>query len=277
MKVPLSQVRVGDTLIVRPGESIPVDGVVLAGESAVDESMLTGEPLPVDKRPGDIVIGATINQAGMLKIKATQVGQNTALARIIRMVQQAQGSKAPIQALADRISSIFVPVVIGIAFLTFILWWIIGGAFVPAMIRLVAVLVIACPCALGLATPTAIMAGMGKAADRGILFRNSESLQKASRLDTIVLDKTGTITLGKPAVVRITILDPRIQNEEELLRMGASAEKGSEHPLGRAIVKKAEEKGIRLSEPEDFRAFGGSGVSARVNGKSSPGGETSLV
>ena len=267
MKVPLSRVRVGDTLIVRPGESIPVDGVVLAGESAVDESMLTGEPLPVDKGAGDIVIGATINQAGMLKIKATQVGQNTALARIIRMVQQAQGSKAPIQALADRISSIFVPAVIGIAFLTFILWWIAGGAFVPAMIRLVAVLVIACPCALGLATPTAIMAGMGKAADRGILFRNSESLQKASQLDTIIMDKTGTITLGKPAVVRITILDPRIRNEEELLRMAACAEKGSEHPLGRAIVKEAEERKIKLSEPEDFLALGGSGVSARVNGK----------
>jgi len=267
MTIPLSQVKVGDTIIVRPGESIPVDGVVLTGESAVDESMLTGEPLPVDKQSGDIVIGATINQAGMLKIKATQVGQNTALARIIRMVQQAQGSKAPIQALADRISSIFVPVVIGIALLTFILWWIIGGAFVPAMIRLVAVLVIACPCALGLATPTAIMAGMGKAADRGILFRNSESLQKASQLDTIVLDKTGTITLGKPAVVKITILDPGIRNEKELLRMGASAEKGSEHPLGRAIVKKAEEEGIKLFEPEEFRSFGGSGVSAKVNGK----------
>ncbi|MEW6379131.1 MAG: heavy metal translocating P-type ATPase [bacterium] len=267
-EVPLAQVKIDDTVIVRPGESIPVDGLILAGESAVDESMLTGEPLPIDKRPGDSVIGATINQVGMLKVKATRVGQDTALARIIRLVQQAQGSRAPIQNLADRTSAVFVPAVIGIAGLTFILWWTIGGAFAPAMIRMIAVLVIACPCALGLATPTAIMAGMGRAADRGILFRNSEALQSASRLDTLVLDKTGTITLGQPSVVSVMILDPAmIQTEDELLQLAASAERGSEHPLGRAIVRKAEGEGIGLFEPENFQALGGSGVSAMINGK----------
>ena len=274
-QVPLSQVKVDDTVIVRPGESIPVDGLVVAGESAVDESMLSGEPLPVDKRPGDTVIGATINQTGRLKIQATRVGQDTALARIIRLVRQAQGSRAPIQNLADRIAAIFVPATVGIAGLTFILWFVIGGSFAQAMIRMVAVLVIACPCALGLATPTAIMAGVGKGASLGILFRNSEALQMASRLDTIVLDKTGTISQGRPAVVRIIILadlagDPKAATrlgEAELLQLAASAEQGSEHPVARAILKEAEGRGIRLIEPEGFQALGGSGVSATVGGR----------
>ncbi|MBW2114354.1 MAG: copper-translocating P-type ATPase [Deltaproteobacteria bacterium] len=266
-EISLFQVKVGDAVIVRPGESIPVDGLIIEGESSIDESMLTGEPIPVDKSPGDSVVGGTINGEGRLKFKATKVGSDTALARIIRLVQEAQGSKPPIQALADRVASVFVPAVIGIAFLTFIIWWVIGGEFVPSMIRLVAVLVIACPCALGLATPTAIMAGTGKGAEKGILFKNSEALETATKLDTIVLDKTGTITLGKPSVVNIIVSNSLIKNEEELLRLGASVERGSEHPLGRAIVKEAEKRGIDLVEPENFKASRGFGVQAKINGQ----------
>lgn len=265
-EIPLSQVKVGDRLIVRPGESIPVDGTIYEGESSVDESMLTGEPLPVDKGPGDKVTGGTINGEGRLKFEAKRVGKDTALARIIRLVQEAQGSKAPIQALADRVAAVFVPAVIAIAFLTFILWWAVGGQFVPAMIRMVAVLVIACPCALGLATPTAIMAGTGKGAEKGMLFKNSEALETATKLDTIVLDKTGTITLGKPMVVDVVISDALIKDEAELLRLGASVEKGSEHPLGRAIVREAEDRRIDLLEPEAFKAERGFGVRAKLNG-----------
>jgi Cu+-exporting ATPase len=266
-EIPLSQVKVGDVVIVHPGESIPVDGVVLEGESTVDESMLTGEPIPVDKHPGAKLAGGTINGEGRLKFEANRVGKDTVLAQIIRLVQEAQGSKAPIQALADRVAAVFVPGVIGIAFLTFILWWAIGGDFVPAMIRLVAVLVIACPCALGLATPTAIMAGTGKGAEKGMLFKNSEALEMATKLNTIVLDKTGTITMGKPSVVNVIVSDTLIKNEEELLRLGASVERGSEHPLGKAIVKEAEKTGIDLFEPDAFKALMGSGVQAKINGQ----------
>ncbi|MFC1533157.1 heavy metal translocating P-type ATPase [Thermodesulfobacteriota bacterium] len=266
-EIPLSRVKAGQIVIVRPGESIPVDGVIIEGGSSVDESMLTGEPLPVDKTSGDKITGGTINGEGRLKFEATAVGKDTALARIIRLVQEAQGSKAPIQALADRVAAVFVPSVIGIAFLTFILWWIIGGEFVPSMIRMVAVLVIACPCALGLATPTAIMAGTGKGAENGILFKNSEALETASGLDTVVMDKTGTITMGKPSVVKILSFDSSPMNEEEILRLGASVERGSEHPLGRAVVKEAENRGISLFEPEGFRASGGLGVRARIEGR----------
>ena len=266
-EIPVSRVAVGDTVIVRPGESIPVDGIVLDGESAVDESMLTGEPIPVDKIPGARLAGGTINGEGRLMLEATRVGKDTALARIIRLVQEAQGSKAPIQALADRVAAVFVPGVMGIAFLTFLLWWIIGGDFVPAMIRLVAVLVIACPCALGLATPTAIMAGTGLGAEQGVLFKNSEALELSTRLDTIVLDKTGTITLGKPGVVDLIPLGSHQRDENELLKIGASVEKGSEHPLGRAIVRDAEGRGLDLFEPKGFRAFGGLGVQAEINGQ----------
>jgi Cu+-exporting ATPase len=266
-EIPVARVNVGDVVIVRPGERIPVDGDVLEGESSVDESMLTGEPIPVDKVPGAKVTGGTINGEGRLKFEAKRVGKDTALAHIIRMVQEAQGSKAPIQALADRVAAVFVPGVIGIAFLTFILWWSIGGEFVPAMIRLVAVLIIACPCALGLATPTAIMAGTGKGAEKGMLFRNSEALEMATKLDTIVLDKTGTITLGKPSVVNVMVFDSVIKNEEELLRLAASVERGSEHPLGRAIVKEAENRGIHLFEPESFKASRGLGVQAKIDGQ----------
>ncbi|MBP1741301.1 MAG: heavy metal translocating P-type ATPase [Deltaproteobacteria bacterium] len=266
-EIPVSQVRVGDRIIVRPGEAFPVDGAILDGETSVDESMLTGEPIPVDKQPGDSVAAGTINGEGRLRIEARKVGKDTDLARIIRLVQEAQGSKAPVQALADRVAAVFVPSVIGIALLAFIFWWLMVGELVPAMIRLVAVLVIACPCALGLATPTAIMAGTGKGAERGILFKNSEALELASKLDTVVLDKTGTITVGKPAVVDVVRTDGTFTNENEFLRMAASAERGSEHPLGRAIVAEATKRGLSLSEPKSFKASRGLGMSATVDGR----------
>ena len=205
-EIPLSRVKKDMVVVVRPGERIPVDGMVIEGQSAVDESMLTGEPMPVDKKTDDTVVGGTINGEGLLKFRATRVGQETALAQIIRLVQEAQGSKAPIQALADRVAAVFVPAVILIALITFGIWWGLTGEFVPAMIRLVAVLVIACPCALGLATPTAIMAGTGKGAEKGILFKKAEALETATELDTIVLDKTGTITEGKPALSDMVVL-----------------------------------------------------------------------
>jgi Cu+-exporting ATPase len=265
-EIPLTRVKVSDTVIVRPGERIPVDGLVLDGQSAVDESMLSGEPLPVDKQPGDTVVGGTINGEGLLRFTATRVGKETALAQIIKLVQEAQGSKAPIQALADKVAAIFVPVIIGIAFFVFFLWWGITGEFVPAMIRLVAVLVIACPCALGLATPTAIMAGTGKGAEKGILFKSSEALETATKLNTIVLDKTGTITMGKPAVVDIIPFSSQFETEDDLLKLAASVEKGSEHPLGKAIVKEAKTRQIELFELRDFKASGGFGVQAGVAG-----------
>ena len=268
LEIPLTRVKVDNIVIVRPGERIPVDGIVLEGESAVDESMLSGEPMPVDKHPDDTVVGGTINGEGLLKFKATRVGKETALAQIIKLVREAQGSKAPIQALADRVAAIFVPTVIGLSIITFALWWGITGDFVPAMIRMVAVLVIACPCALGLATPTAIMAGTGKGAEKGILFKKGEALEKATKLDTVVLDKTGTITMGKPAVVDILPVDEAIESEEQLLKLAASIEKGSEHPLGKAIVNEAIERGIDLWEPKNFKAWGGLGVEGQVNGES---------
>ena len=265
--VPIDAVAVGDIVVVRPGERIPVDGRIIKGFSSVDESMLTGEPIPVDKVKGDSVAGGTINGQGLLHFKALKVGKNTALAQIMRLVQEAQGSKAPIQAIADRVASFFVPAIIVIAFITFILWWIAGGLFVPAMIRMVAVLVIACPCALGLATPTAIMAGTGKGAEKGVLFKNSQSLEKAAALETIVLDKTGTLTLGAPLVTDI-VPDPEANGDDNtLLQIAASAETGSEHPLGRAIVQEAEKRDIPLVPIDGFEAIGGFGVEAVVSGK----------
>ncbi len=265
-EIPLTQVAVQDTVVVRPGERIPVDGIVTAGASSVDESMLSGEPLPVDKQTGDTVVGGTINGEGLLTVVATRVGKETALAQIIKLVQEAQGSKAPIQALADRIAAVFVPVVIAIALATFALWWGITGEFVPAMIRLVAVLVIACPCALGLATPTAIVAGTGKGAEKGVLFKNSEALEMATKLDTVVLDKTGTITLGKPAVVDVVPMGAVCETKDHLLQLAASVEQGSEHPLGKSVVNEAKSRGLDLSEPKEFKASRGFGVQARVNG-----------
>ena len=263
-EIPLARVQTEMIVVVRPGERIPVDGTVIEGESAVDESMLSGEPLPVDKKPGDAVVGGTINGQGRLKFRATRVGRETALAQIIRLVQEAQGSKAPIQALADRVAAVFVPGVILIALTTFIVWWSVTGQFVPAMIRMVAVLVIACPCALGLATPTAIMAGTGKGAEKGILFKRAEALEKATGLDTIILDKTGTITQGKPAVADVVSAGDAGLPEDELLRLAASAELGSEHPLGKAVVAEARQRSLALAEPEQFKAHGGFGVEARI-------------
>ena len=271
--VPIDSVSVGDLVLVRAGERIPVDGVVVEGQSSVDESMLTGESLPVDKRPGDRVIGATINQQGYLKVEAQRVGAETALAQIIRLVQAAQGSKAPIQRLADRVAAFFVPAVIGIAILTFVVWWGLAGVgFTPAMIRMVAVLVIACPCALGLATPTAVMVGTGRGASMGILFKNSAALENAHALRVIVLDKTGTLTVGRPAVTDVVMSDEaRTENSSPdasawLLQLAASAERGSDHPLATAIVRAAGARGLALSDPQHFEALGGLGVSALVDG-----------
>ncbi len=267
LEIPLSQVQQGDRIVVRPGQNVPVDGVIKKGETAVDESMLTGEPLPVDKGPGDEVIGGTLNQFGQIHFKATKVGRETALAQIIRLVQEAQGSKAPIQALADQVAAVFVPVVMAIALLTFVVWWMVTGDGVHALIRLVAVLVIACPCALGLATPTAIMAGTGKGAQQGVLFKNSEALQTASAVDSIVLDKTGTITRGKPKVTDVIVAEGNPMAVDLLLQAAASVEQGSEHPLGKAIVAAAREKDLTLWPLEGFKAHGGSGVEALHQGR----------
>ena len=264
--VPVDDVRVGDLVLVRPGEKLPVDGVVVEGRSTVDESMLTGEAMPVEKVPGAPVIGATINKQGLLKFEATKVGKETALAQIIRLVEEAQGSKAPIQKLADQVSAVFVPVVIAIALLTFVGWYFVGGAgFTAALINLVAVLVIACPCALGLATPTAIMVGTGKGAERGLLFRTSEALERAGKIRTVVLDKTGTITKGRPTVTDI-VLNGGTLSEEQVLYAAASAEKGSEHPLAEAIVAAATERGINFGALNAFRAVAGQGINANVDG-----------
>ncbi|KMY66411.1 hypothetical protein AAU61_17775 [Desulfocarbo indianensis] len=265
--VPANQVRPGQVVAVRPGERVPVDGEVVGGSSAVDESMLTGESIPVDKTPGDRVFGATLNQQGRLKIKAAGVGAETALAQIIRLVRQAQGSKAPIQRLADQVAAVFVPAIIAIGLITFGLWWALGGEFVPAMIRMVAVLVIACPCALGLATPTAVMVGTGKGAGMGILFKNSESLETAQRLDTIMFDKTGTITQGKPRLTDWEPLAGSAEQGQEALSLAASAESASEHPIAKALLAGARERGAEIAEPEQFQAKSGFGVEAVVRGR----------
>jgi P-type Cu+ transporter len=274
--VPIESVALGDIVVVRPGERMPVDGVVVEGHSAVDESMLTGESLPVDKKPGDEVVGGTINKQGLIKFEATRVGAQTALAQIIRLVEEAQGSKAPIQRLADRVSAVFVPAVILAATLTFLGWLLLGGiGFTESLIFMVAVLVIACPCALGLATPTAIMVGTGKGAEHGILFKNSEALERAHELTSIVLDKTGTITQGHPSVTDVVVGDDgaeavarqgRILDRGALLQLAASAERGSEHPLGEAIVDAARLEGLVLSDPEGFEAVAGQGIAATVDG-----------
>jgi P-type Cu+ transporter len=271
-EVAVDDVRVGDIVLVKPGEKIPVDGVVVDGRSAVDESMLTGESLPVEKKPGDPVIGATLNKLGMLKFEATKVGKETALAQIIKLVEDAQGSKAPIQKMADQVSAVFVPIVIVIALLTFAGWYFLGpqveDQFTRALINMVAVLVIACPCAMGLATPTAIMVGTGKGAEAGILFRNSEALERAGKVNVVVLDKTGTITKGQPAVTDVITNKQLKITDEELLRLAASVEKGSEHPLGEAIWAEATTRGLTLAEPAGFKAEAGHGVQAEVEGRS---------
>ncbi len=265
--VPVAEVQVGDLVVVRPGERIPVDGVVIEGRSAVDESMLTGESMPVEKEPGEKVIGGTINKQGMLKFEATAVGKETALAQIIRLVEEAQGSKAPIQKMVDRVSAYFVPAVVVFAILSFVVWWASGAGFVPALLRLTAVLVIACPCAMGLATPTSIMVAIGKGAEYGILFRNSEALETAHKVNAVILDKTGTITVGQPAVTDLVVSESWPGSLEEALRLAASAERGSEHPLGEAIVQAAQEKGLALADPAGFQAIPGHGIVAQVDGR----------
>ena len=278
MDIPVEEVQVDDLVLVRPGERIPVDGVVAEGRSAVDESMLTGESMPVEKAPGDEVVGATINKEGSLRFRATRVGAATALAQIIRLVQEAQGSKAPIQRLADRVAAVFVPAVIVLALATFAVWFLLVGAgFTPALIRLVAVLVIACPCALGLATPTAVMVGTGKGAKLGILFRSSGALERAHQLQVVVLDKTGTVTRGEPVVQEVLARVPAgvqpsstggtdTDAEAWLLRLAASAERHSEHPLAAAVVREAQARSLALADPGGFTAIPGRGVSAQVDG-----------
>ncbi|MCB9150608.1 MAG: copper-translocating P-type ATPase [Caldilineaceae bacterium] len=264
--IPIAEVIKSDIVIVRPGEKVPVDGVITEGHSSIDESMITGESLPVEKQAGDEIIGATMNKQGLLKFKATKVGKETALAQIIKLVEQAQGSRAPIQRVVDQVAAYFVPFVIGMAVLTFIIWWAVGGEFVPALIRLTAVLVIACPCAMGLATPTSIMVGVGKGAENGILFKNSAALEQAHKLTAIVLDKTGTITKGEPSVTDVVASTSSATGGDELLRLAASAERGSEHPLGESIVRSAREKGLTLSEPTGFEGIAGHGIAATVDG-----------
>jgi len=284
VEVPIEEVQVGDVMIVRPGEKVPTDGTVLTGESAVDESMATGESMPVNKRPGDEVIGATLNQEGLLKVWATRIGRDTFLAQVIKLVEEAQGSKVPIQEFADRVTAVFVPVVIGVALLTLVAWLVFpsamssvvgAGSFLPwvnanvgivtlAIVSTVAVLVIACPCALGLATPTALMVGSGMGAEHGILIRSGEAIQTLKDVRIVVFDKTGTITKGKPAVTDVVVLGA--SDDKAVLYAAASAERGSEHPLGRSIVERAQADGVVLAEPVAFRAIRGKGVVATVDG-----------
>lgn len=265
-EIPISEVKVGDILVVKPGNKIPVDGVITKGSSTIDESMISGEPMPVDKKIGDKVIGATINKQGSFQFVATGVGEKTMLSQIIKTVEEASSSKAPIQSLADKISGIFVPIVLVIGISSFGLWLILGQNLSMAILSLVGVLVIACPCALGLATPTAVIVGVGKGAEAGILIKNAESLQKLSEVDTVVMDKTGTITKGEATVTDIVILDKKF-SEKEILKYSASVEKLSEHPLAKSIVQKAKEKGISLFECKKFLNLEGIGVSGVVNKK----------
>ncbi|MBN1580313.1 MAG: copper-translocating P-type ATPase [Anaerolineae bacterium] len=284
VEVPISQVLVGDVMVVRPGAKIPTDGLVVEGESSVDESMATGESMPVNKHPGDELIGATVNQEGLLKVEATRIGKDTFLAQVIKLVEQAQGTKVPIQAFADRVTGIFVPVIIIIAVITVLAWLVFPGVmgflvgagdFLPwvdpelgvvtlAVVSMVAVLVIACPCALGLATPTALMVGSGIGAENGILIRSGEAIQTLKDIQVVVFDKTGTITKGKPEVTDVVTAEG--VDERALLRAAASAERGSEHPLGRAIVEQAETRAIPLDDPQLFQAMRGRGITATVDG-----------
>ena len=276
--IPVEEVMVGDMVVVRPGEKIPVDGVVVSGKSSVDESMFTGESMPVEKASSNHVFGATLNGRGLLGIEATKIGRETALAQIIKLVEDAQGSKAPIQRVVDQVAAYFVPAVIGLAGVTFVVWMFAGAGFVAALLRVVAVLVIACPCAMGLATPTSIIVGIGKGAGVGVLFKNSVALEHTQKLTAVLLDKTGTITQGEPAVTDLVVSQafstigsgetsaelPVPVGRTDLLRLAASAERGSEHPLGEAIVRAAQASGLALAEPAQFEAFAGHGIKAEV-------------
>ena len=278
LDIPVEDVMVGDMVVVRPGEKIPVDGVVVSGDSSVDESMFTGESMPVEKASGHHVFGSTLNGRGLLGVEATKVGRETALAQIIKLVEDAQGSKAPIQRVVDQVAAYFVPAVIGLAGVTFVVWMFAGAGFVAALLRVVAVLVIACPCAMGLATPTSIIVGIGKGAGVGVLFKNSIALEYTQKLTAVLLDKTGTITQGEPAVTDLVVSQaftaigpvespaqlPVPVGRPDLLRIAASAERGSEHPLGEAIVRAAQASGLELAEPAQFEAFAGHGIAAEV-------------
>ncbi len=266
-EIPARAVQPGDIVVVRPSEQLPVDGEVVEGSSAVDESMLTGESLPVAKVPGDAVFGATMNTTGLLRVRATAVGADSALARIVRLVEEAQTSKAPVQALADRVAAVFVPVVFAIAAATFIGWWLLGPepSLTLGILNAVTVLIIACPCALGLATPTAVMVGLGRAARAGVLVRDAQALEDARRIDTVVFDKTGTITEGRPVVTAIELVPEAPVDETALLRLVASAERGSEHPYAGAVVGEAERRGLAIEWPLTFRAAPGLGIEAGVS------------
>jgi len=264
-EIPVEEVIVGDVVLVKPGQKIPVDGKVVEGHSSVDESMVTGESIPVEKTPGEEVIGATINKTGSFKFVATKVGKDTALAQIVRLVEEAQGSKAPVEELADKISAYFVPAVVLIGIIAFTVWLLVGQGFLFALTVAIAVLIIACPCALGLATPTAVMVGTGIGAQNGILIKNAQSLQLASKIDAVLFDKTGTLTRGKPELTDVIKLDT--MSENEILRFAAIAERNSEHPLGEAIIEGARAKGIDIPEPEVFESITGRGVSARYHNR----------
>jgi len=269
--IPIEEVRVGDVVLVRPGEKVPVDGEIIDGTSTVDESMLTGEALPVEKGPGDTAIGATLNKTGAFRMRASKVGRDTVLQQIVRLVQEAQGSKAPIQKLADRISGVFVPIVLCVAIATFVVWFIAAptdNRLTMALLTFVSVLIIACPCALGLATPTAIMVGTGRGAQGGILIKGGEALETAHRLTAVVLDKTGTITRGQPEVTDIVNLGiDHTDPQSQILFWAASAERGSEHPLGEAIVRSARERGIEPAQAQSFQAVAGHGIEAQIEGR----------
>ncbi len=269
--VAIESVVVGDRLRVRPGEKIPVDGVVIEGRSAIDEAMVTGEPIPIEKGPGDPLLGGTVNGNGALVMRAEQVGQGTLLARIVALVSAAQRSRAPIQRLTDRVAGLFVPVVIGVAIVTFALWWIANPAL--ALVNAVAVLIIACPCALGLATPMSIMVGTGRGAAAGVLVKDAEALEALEKIDTLVLDKTGTLTEGKPRVGRVVA---RRGSEDDLLRLAASLERGSEHPLAGAIVAAAEARKIALAEPRSVRSIPGKGLTGTVDDRAAALGNAAL-
>lgn len=267
--VPIKEVKVGDIIVVRPGEKVPVDGEVIDGHSSIDESMVSGESIPVEKSKGDFVVGATINKTGSFKFKATKIGKDTMLSQIIRVVEDAQGSKAPIQKFADTISGYFVPTVVAIAFIAFISWYFLAlSPFVTALLAFTAVLVIACPCALGLATPTAIIVGTGKGAENGILIKGGEALEIANKIQAIIFDKTGTLTEGKPIVTDIIeTQNAKRKTQNEILQLAASLENSSEHPLAEAIVQKAKEKKIKLSDVKNFKAIVGKGVKGEINGQ----------
>jgi len=263
--VSVKDLKVGDIVLVKPGERVPVDGVIVDGYGSIDESIITGESMPVEKKPGDSVIGSTLNKAGAFKFKVTNVGKDTVLSKIIQLVKDAQATKPPVQKLADKVASIFVPIVIGIATLTFLIWYLLGYSFTFALMNFVSVLIVACPCALGLATPTAIIVATGKSAEHGILIKNAQALELANKVNTIVFDKTGTITYGRPEVTDILKIGDIPENE--LLKLAASVERNSEHPLAEAIVRYAKLRNLKLNEPKDFFSIPGQGVFAKINSK----------